>query len=142
MTDTRVLPLKWVEVKYMSTETKFSSNLSFTVCFSDVVLQYPIIQMQIKFTNCISVFFPQTPERHTLGKDRCLSLNNHKQRFVSPFLCVRSQMLVRNRTIRNLAVWACSTKYDPSELGRSKRHVECLPNLDCLLSWQWNVKKI
>lgn len=118
-----------------------SSNLSFTVWFSDVVLQCPIIQMQIKLTNCLSVFFPQTPESHTLGEDTCLSLKNHKQRFVS-FFFVRSQMLVGNRTIGNLAVWACSIKYDTSELGRSKRHVECLPNLDCLLSWQWNAKKI
>lgn len=36
-----------------------------------------------KLPKCI---FPQTPESHTLGEDMCLSLKNHKQRFVS-FFC-------------------------------------------------------
>lgn len=140
MSDTRALPLKWAEVKYMNTETKFSSNLSFTVCFSDVVLQCPIIQMQIKLTNCLSVFFsPDTWKPHSWR--RHVFKFKESQAEICLFFFVRSQMLVGNRTIGNLAVWACSIKYDTSELGRSKRHVECLPNLDCHFSWQWNAKK-
>lgn len=85
------------------------------------------------------IFSPDTWKPHSWR--RHVFKFKESQAEICLFFFVRSQMLVGNRTIGNLAIWACSIKYDTSELGRSKRHVECLPNLDCHFSWQWNAKK-